>query len=742
MTGDIQLEGFQEDAHAALKTMITEPLLAGDEGAVVLLKAPTGSGKTVVAGTVIAALADDDALDVAFIWLAPFMLHEQSLRSLRQVLGSAQKLTERDAFASAKFIERNEVVFLNWASLNKNEANLIKGSESRAEFRQICQATHDRGRQIVVIIDESHHSSSTKIAREIKEMIEPDVILEMSATPDISSLTTRYEVPRGEVVDAGLIKKSARINAGVAGDKTYSAEKLDELLLDLAVAKRAELARAFNAEGVDVNPLLLVQVPDAKAGDDVIAAVEERLERKHSITYASGRLARWLSGDASYEPDAPELIDNDGSVDVLIFKQAIATGWDCPRAHVLLKLRDPGASGKFEVQTIGRIMRMPERKHYDTDELNEAFVYHPHEDYKPAEDFAIVTRTAAWKTGLAKPTLRATWFVRGDTPYLEAADAKAIAAGVLAKLKIDPAGKPSANKGKLTRAGFNTTAEPDHTLAEAILDGEDDRDVEKLGDLRVGLPAKLVERVFHRLLQRWIGVANNPELVAEGLYKTCQSAVGFTIPETQAFFVANAHNLDQEFMVAVDDVSPRSSRSTRKKLSAEWQPLDPRPYNTEVGKDLKHEEVTDLDGYAYEPCFLAAARSQPEGLFENWLSDHTGTKVSWWMKNGERPSQDFSITYSFRGSEHNFFPDYIAALADGRIALYETKDVTEAFADEQDIEYQRNVAKMEALRAWVAEDPSARDAAFIVVAQGSRGLRWGRDEAPVKDAGHKMLDLL
>ena len=57
MTGDIQLEGFQEDAHAALKTMIMEPLLANEAGAVVLLKAPTGSGKTVVAATVIAALA-------------------------------------------------------------------------------------------------------------------------------------------------------------------------------------------------------------------------------------------------------------------------------------------------------------------------------------------------------------------------------------------------------------------------------------------------------------------------------------------------------------------------------------------------------------------------------------------------------------------------------------------------------------------------------------------------------------
>lgn len=742
MTGEIQLEGFQEDAHDGLKKMITSALLSDDQGTTVLLKAPTGSGKTVIAGTVIGTLADDDALDVAFIWLAPFKLHSQSLRSLRGILGSAQKLTERDDFASSKFMERNEVVFLNWASLNKDEAHLIKGSESRAEFREICRATHERDRKIVVVIDESHHSSSTTIAGEIKDMIEPDVVLEMSATPDISTLARRYDVPRGEVIDAGLIKKSARINAGITSKARYTAEKLDELLLDLAVAKRTELAAAFRAEGAPVNPLLLIQVPDARAGEEAITAVEERLDKMHAITYPSGRLARWLSANASHDPDAPDLISNAGTVEVLIFKQAIATGWDCPRAHVLLKLRDPGKSGKFEVQTIGRIMRMPERRHYPTDELNEAFVYHPHEDYKPAEDFAIVTRMAAWRSEIPKPTLPASWLVRESTPFLEAREAKAIVAGVLAKLEIDTGKQPAANKGRLTKAGFKTNAEPDHALAEAILDGEDDRDIEKIGDLRVGLPAKLVERVFHRLLRSWIGVAANPGLVAEELYSEWRAALGFSIPQTQAFFVANAHGLDQEFMAAVDAASPRSGRTTRSRRSADWQPPDPRPYNTVVGTDVKHSEVTDLDGYAYEPCFLAASRSNPERLFESWLSDHTGTPgVAWWLKNGERAGHDYSLTYRLDRAEHNFFPDYIVGLNDGRIALFETKDVQEAFADDSP-ERARNLTKMAALKAWVEADRDARIAAFVVETVSGGGLRWGIDEAPVRDAGLKMPALL
>ena len=61
---------------------------------------------------------------------------------------------------------------------------------------------------------------------------------------------------------------------------------------------------------------------------------------------------------------------------VLIFKHALALGWDCPRAHVLALFRD-WKSLSFSIQTLGRIMRMPEPGigHYDDEILNHAYVY-------------------------------------------------------------------------------------------------------------------------------------------------------------------------------------------------------------------------------------------------------------------------------------------------------------------------------------------------------------------------------
>src|SRR5690606_30904630 len=71
--------------------------------------------------------------------------------------------------------------------------------------------------------------------------------------------------------------------------------------------------------------------------------------------------------------------DYDSKVDFLIFKMAVATGWDCPRAYVLLKLREV-KSEVFDIQTIGRILRMPERYHYENELLNKAYIYTNNDD--------------------------------------------------------------------------------------------------------------------------------------------------------------------------------------------------------------------------------------------------------------------------------------------------------------------------------------------------------------------------
>jgi type III restriction enzyme len=99
--------------------------------------------------------------------------------------------------------------------------------------------------------------------------------------------------------------------------------------------------------------------------------VKQILRDDFDITIENQRLAIWLSDDKTNK----DLIDITNSpVEVLLFKQAIAYGWDCPRAQILVMFRKIG-SFTFEIQTIGRILRMPEQNHYVDEILNKAYVY-------------------------------------------------------------------------------------------------------------------------------------------------------------------------------------------------------------------------------------------------------------------------------------------------------------------------------------------------------------------------------
>ena len=116
----------------------------------------------------------------------------------------------------------------------------------------------------------------------------------------------------------------------------------------------------------------LIQIPNSTYGEEKRNAVEKFL-RKKGVTTENGKLAVWLS-DEKINESYEELNPLDSKVEYLIFKMAIDTGWDCPRAQVLLKFREVN-SITFEIQTVGRILRMPEAKHYKDEDLNRAFVY-------------------------------------------------------------------------------------------------------------------------------------------------------------------------------------------------------------------------------------------------------------------------------------------------------------------------------------------------------------------------------
>ena len=169
-----------------------------------------------------------------------------------------------------------------------------------------------------------------------------------------------------EVINSGLITKSLYINQGIENDIVLNDEI--EYLLKLAINKRREIRACCTENGINYNPLVIIQLPSMS--EELIEQIEEYLKGE-GFTYENGLLAIWL---ADRKENVENIDKNNAEQCFLIMKQAISTGWDCPRAKVLVKLRE-NMHEDFEIQTLGRIRRMPEAKHYGNEILDNCYLY-------------------------------------------------------------------------------------------------------------------------------------------------------------------------------------------------------------------------------------------------------------------------------------------------------------------------------------------------------------------------------
>ena len=288
-------------------------------------------------------------------------------------------LLEQEFFGSRKSIEKNEVVVVNWEKLRTKDKetgewkNVLMKDKETINFRELINNTKEEGKTIVMIIDESHSSSTSERALALRNEINADLTIEMSATPVLKEgqYNEKILVDPTEVINEGMIKKEILINENI--EKIDSDEKTSqELIMEVAYKKRLEIKKLYDELGLKINPLVLIQLPNKEMGEDKKKFIEEFLAQK-KINYENKKLVLWLSEEKiNYEKEF--VTPNESDVEFLIFKQAIDTGWDCPRAQILVRFREI-KSMVFEIQTVGRILRMPEAKHYLNDNLNRAFVY-------------------------------------------------------------------------------------------------------------------------------------------------------------------------------------------------------------------------------------------------------------------------------------------------------------------------------------------------------------------------------
>jgi len=334
--------------------------------AALVLQAPTGAGKTLIAVEAMRRLSAQEP--ILWFWFAPFTgLVEQS----RKVIAAqAPELALFDLQADRQLdaVRDGGVFVVTWASLAARSADSRRARQSGdagMAIDEVIALARDEGLKIGCVVDEAHHGfqRAAQARAFFSEVLQPDYALLMTATPRDADMAafqsaTGYtvgdpadwaSVSRFDAVETKLLKQGVRMVRFIARDgDTAQLVDFEHLALRECAAMHRHIQHTLAEAGVSLTPLMLVQVPDGKAAQE---AAQKYLVEELKFAESAVRV------HTADEPD-PDLLAlaQDPTVEVLIFKMAVALGFDAPRAFTLAALRGARDVG-FGVQVIGRIVR-------------------------------------------------------------------------------------------------------------------------------------------------------------------------------------------------------------------------------------------------------------------------------------------------------------------------------------------------------------------------------------------------
>lgn len=671
----MELKEFQLNAVKSLFEAMETP--ARD----IVLKSPTGSGKTIILTYFMHQYIQSFPKTV-FVWLTPGKgnLEEQSKAKMDKYIHASQTKLLSDVMTAG--FEENDSCFINWEKLTKKGNNALKDSE-RTNFLEHIQHALNDGIRFVIIVDESHQNNTIK-ADEIIQYFHTDKIIRCSATPKGIAKAEIIEIPEEEVIAAGLIKKMLVINQDFP--QNIETEDQTAFLLEKALQKQRELHAAFLKGGNDINPLIVIQIPNKS--ETLQDGVERYLETQ-GLTYENGQLAVWLSD----RHENLEGIDKPNAISsAVIIKQAVATGWDCPRAHILVKLRD-NMDETFEVQTIGRIRRMPEAKHYDNDLLDSCYLYTFDEKF-----------TTGVKLALDKGALNAcTLFLKNEyrditltgeqrtTVTSTRNPQKALQAIVsYAQKELGIGTNKAENRTRLQAAEY----EMSENIVKHTISGETatlDFSTEDMNTIAVTekLNTHTHGRDYHHKIGK-IGMEIGMEYsymntiirkLFDKNFKYSRKILALEPREVYAFVINNADRLRHLVREAMAYELAQLSLEVPAKSYYDFR--IPQSCMFTYNGEAKTQLIMKKNVYQ-NYLSSAAPRSTPEVKFEKFC-EHSDS-VEWWYKNGDKGNEYFSIVYEDNSNRQKlFYPDYIISVG-GQIWIVETKGGFDRSGNSQDID--------------------------------------------------------
>ncbi|HSW97381.1 MAG TPA: DEAD/DEAH box helicase family protein [Candidatus Saccharimonadales bacterium] len=665
----ITLRKYQQDAIEGLKETI-EKLLRSSENETCIFQAPTGSGKTVMVSELLKKLIKNrqDDKKFSFVWISVRMLHEQSKEKLEKYYED-DRLIQCSYFDDLqdKKINENEILFINWHSINKKDINIfVRENEQDNNLNSIIANTKAEGREIILIIDESHHTASSEKSRELIDIIDPKITLEMSATPQLKENIGGLEkVNLSDVKNEEMIKSEISVNPDFLGVKV-GLKSADELVIGQALKKRDELVALYKKFDATINPLVLIQLPDQNKSlinkkEDVLKILKD----KFKITEENGKLAVWLSEEKT--ETLANIEKNDNEVEVLVFKQAPALGWDCPRASILVIFRET-KSFEFTIQTIGRIMRMPELQYYSEPELNKGFVFTNLPDIQVTEDYAkdyVTIYEAKRDEKLYQNIALHSIFLRRQRERTRLSGEFIHIFSKVAK-EVDLKDKVTSTPSKLVNP----------IIAEGrIVNVDKMGEIEHKGIIEVTVNPTELQQLFDSFISQNCSPyapSDSSGRMKTALYKFLTKEFGLEDLDQQGQKIILGKENVQAFVDTINRAKDMYKQAVVKQLSEKrelqeiinWEIPASITYNSRY---VQYNKIKSI----MKPYYTKKS-SEPERLFTELLE--RSDNVAWWFKNGESEIKYFSILYKDEsGFERGFYVDFIVQFKDGTIGLFDTK---------------------------------------------------------------------
>lgn len=411
----------------------------------VLLVAPTGSGKTVMATQVIEGLLDGsnqatERPTLRVLWLTDSpSLNRQSADKMDrygEVLSYGKNLVVVDEAYDEEVLAAGSVTFAHIQQLTSSASswwpNESKG-KTNALWHTIAKTIRDHGDDFLLVIDEAHKGIGKERTNGdrntiIKTCLEggknlydgaahpaAPVALVMTATPlkfKESMVSSDRRAPEekvevGDVQEEGLLKPRVRVEFAEENQKAHHT-LLESGTEDLHRSQQW-WKEAEDAGFQHVLPAMVVQVENSishaelgermKTISDKWAELSGAAMPEMAFAHAFGDDGNLnVGGGMTLKKVAAEQIEADTWIRVIFFKEALTTGWDCPRAEVMVSLR-PARDATTIAQLVGRMIRTPGATHSPDPRLESVMLYLPY--YSQAEVKKVVNEIAKDTDGAA-----------------------------------------------------------------------------------------------------------------------------------------------------------------------------------------------------------------------------------------------------------------------------------------------------------------------------------------------------